>query len=49
MFKPVRQAEIAKYQFVLDQLQQMLDSEDGYSEACRRGGRADDRDLRGRT
>ncbi|RMV29507.1 Shedu immune nuclease family protein [Pseudomonas syringae group genomosp. 3] len=34
LFKPVRQAEIAKYEFLLDQLQKMLDSEDGYSEAA---------------
>ena len=34
LLKPVRPAEIAKYEFLLDQLQQMLDSEDGYSEAA---------------
>lgn len=34
LFKPVRQAEIAKYEFLLEQLQKMLDSEDGYSEAA---------------
>jgi len=33
LFKPVRQTEIAKYEFLLEQLQQMLDSEDGYSES----------------
>lgn len=34
LLKPVRQAEIAKYEFLLEQLQKMLDSEDGYSEAA---------------
>ncbi|WP_339846987.1 Shedu immune nuclease family protein [uncultured Halopseudomonas sp.] len=34
LFKHVRQVEIAKYEFLLSQLQQMLDSEDGYSEAA---------------
>lgn len=34
LFKPVREAEIAKYEFLLNQLQQMLDSEDGYSESA---------------
>ncbi|MEB3438110.1 Shedu immune nuclease family protein [Pseudomonas sp. A2] len=34
LFKPVRQAEIAKYEFLLEQLQEMLDSEDGYSETA---------------
>ncbi len=33
LLKPVRQAEIAKYEFLLKQLQQMLDTGDGYPEA----------------
>ena len=34
LIKPVRQAEIPKYAFLLEQLQKMRDSEDGYSEAA---------------
>ncbi|MFG0398146.1 Shedu immune nuclease family protein [Pseudomonas sp. zjy_11] len=34
LLQPVRQAEIAKYEFLLEQLEHMLDSEDGYSEAA---------------
>lgn len=34
LLQPVRQAEIVKYEFLLEQLEHMLDSEDGYSEAA---------------
>lgn len=34
LIKPVRQLEIAKYEFLLEQLEQMLDSGDGYSETA---------------